>query len=312
MIYTVTFNPAIDYTMCFDKIDFGCVNRTTTEYLRVGGKGINVSLVLRELGVATCVWGFTAGFTGRWLEEMLCASGVLCDFVRLKEGYTRINVKLCCENFTDLNAQGPPVSADALYRFEWKLNALRAGDIVVLSGSAPASEVNIYESIIEKLAAKRIRFIVDTTGEQLRLSLQHRPFLVKPNHHELGALFGVCPESERDTVFYAEKLREMGARNVLVSRGCEGAILLDEYGRVYQTGVVRKTATENIGSALGAGDSMVAGFLAGYLSRGDYGYALRLGSAAGNATALGEGLGKRDDILRLMEEPALQLREVSI
>ncbi|MBQ4575119.1 MAG: 1-phosphofructokinase [Clostridia bacterium] len=308
MIYTVTFNPALDYTMTFDRITCGSVNRTTAEHLHIGGKGINVSLILRELGIATCAWGFVAGFTGAWLEDTLRASGILCDFVRLKEGHTRINVKLNCDNVTDLNARGPTVSADALYRFEWKLDSLRGGDTVVLSGSAPESANDVYESITSKLAAKKIRFVADATGDQLRAALKHRPFLVKPNHHELADLFGVKIETEAEVITYAGKLREMGAQNVLVSCGREGALLLDEYGRFHKTGIVQDKPV----NAVGAGDSMVAGFLAGYLSRGDYGYALRLGSAAGNATALTEGLGRRDDILRLMEDPALQLKEVSI
>ncbi len=312
MIYTVTFNPALDYTLCFDRISFGSVNRTVSEQLHIGGKGINVSLVLRELGIATCAWGFVAGFTGAWLEERLRASGILCDFVRLKEGHTRINVKLSCDTVTDLNARGPAISADAFSRFVWKLDALRGGDILVLSGSAPElansrSASDAYEAITAKLASKNIRFVADATGDQLRATLGNRPFLVKPNHHELGDLFGVRIDSERDAITYAEKLRDMGAQNVLISRGREGALLLDEQGRLHKTGIVQDQPI----NAVGAGDSMVAGFLAGYLSRGDYGYALRLGSAAGNATALTEGLGKRDDILRLMEDPALQLQEVS-
>jgi len=306
MIYTVTFNPALDYLMEFNRIERGKVNRADHTSLRIGGKGINVSMILKELDVSTCALGFTAGFTGEAIEDELKKAGILYDFVHPEEGLTRINVKLHTDCDTDLNAPGPRISRRALDLLLQKLEMLRGGDIVVLSGSLPASEEteDAYKQITAKLSAKKIRFAADTAGEALLAVLADAPFLVKPNHHELGQLFKIELKSEAEIVGCAKRLQEMGAANVLVSRGSEGALLLDEQGRMHKTGIVQGRAV----SAVGAGDSMVAGFLAGYLARGDYGYALRLGSAAANATAMSRGLGKRAEILRMMDLPELQVQ----
>lgn len=298
MIYTVTFNPAIDYVVHVEDMRTGDINRLTSEEIYFGGKGINVSLVLGELGIPSRVLGFVAGFTGRALEEGLSQSGLETDFVHLEKGNTRINVKIKSGQETDLNGQGPEIDEKALAQLYRKLDKIQDDDVLVLAGSIPGSlPADIYEDILAYMSHKKIRTVVDAAGDLLVNVLRYRPFLVKPNHHELGEIFGKELSSMDEIVNYARKLKDMGAVNVLISMAQNGAVLVDEYGEVRRCGVCRGTLVNSVG----AGDSMVAGFIAG-LAEGDYGYALKMGTAAGGATAFSKGLAKRDDIFELLKQ----------
>lgn len=298
MIYTVTLNPAVDYVIHTDKINIGSVNRSAREDIFFGGKGINVSLVLAELGITSKALGFVAGFTGQAIENFISQNGIETDFVHLDSGNSRINVKIKSERETEINGQGPDIpnnKTDELFR---KLDALKDGDTLVLAGSIPPSlPSDIYEKILAYLDRKKIRTVVDASKELLLNSLKYKPFLIKPNNFELGEIFGVSADSEENIIKYAKKLKEMGARNVLVSRAEKGSILLDENGNTHVCGVCRGTVKNSVG----AGDSMVAGFIAGCESD-DYEYALKLGTACGSATAFSEGLAKREYISKLLDE----------
>lgn len=297
MIYTVTFNPAIDYVVQADSIRLGEVNRLSGEEMYFGGKGINVSAVLKELGVASRALGFTAGFTGEAIENGLADMGIDTDFVRLKSGNSRINVKIKSDEETELNGQGPHIDSEAIEALFEKLDRLNDGDTLVLAGSVPSSlPSDIYERILQRLEGKNIRTVVDASKELLVNVLKYRPFLIKPNNFELGEIFGKMPENDGETVEFALKLKNMGAENVLVSMAGDGALLIDEFGRQHRCGVCRGTVKNSVG----AGDSMVAGFIAG-ITQGDYEYALKLGTAAGGATAFSEGLAVREKIDELMK-----------
>ncbi|WP_124101367.1 1-phosphofructokinase [Ruminococcus sp. Marseille-P6503] len=296
MVYTVTFNPAVDYVVRTDEMNVGKVNRSKSEEIYFGGKGINVSLVLSELGIRSKALGFTAGFTGRAIEEGVNAKGVETDFVHLKHGFSRINVKIKSRQETELNGQGPEISDEAISELYKKLDSLENGDTLVLAGSIPNTlPPDIYEKILEYLAKKNIKTVVDATKELLLNVLKYKPFLIKPNNHELGEMFGVTLTGTDEIIEYARKLKEMGAENVLVSMAGDGALLIDEYGKVHACGVCKGTVRNSVG----AGDSMVAGFIAGSLD-GDYEYALKLGTAAGGATAFSDGLAQKDEIYRLL------------
>ncbi len=298
MVYTVTFNPAIDYVAHVEDMRTGSINRLTSEEIYCGGKGINVSLVLRELGIPSRALGFVAGFTGKAIEEGVADSGVETDFVHLEKGCTRINVKIRSGQETDLNGRGPEIDDEAIMRLYEKLDRLQDGDMLVLAGSIPGSlPADIYEKILAYLSEKKIRAVVDATGELLLNVLKYRPFLVKPNHHELGEMFGVTLSDMDEIVNYARKLKELGAVNVLVSMAEDGAVLVDEVGEVHRCGACRGTEKNSVG----AGDSMVAGFIAGSAD-GDYEYALKLGTAAGGATAFSDGLAKREMICELLKQ----------
>lgn len=298
MIYTVTFNPAIDYVVHIGDMKTGQVNRSEHEEMFFGGKGINVSVVLKELGIDSKALGFTAGFTGEAIENGLEEMGIDTDFVRLAKGNSRINVKIKSAQESDLNGQGPEISEAELERLFQKLDELNDGDTLILAGSIPTSlPEDVYERILERLSGRDIRAVVDATGRLLMNVLKYEPFLIKPNDHELGEMFAVKINNMDDALKYAQKLREMGARNVLVSMAEKGAMLLDENGKVHRCGV----CTGTVKNSVGAGDSMVAGFVAG-VSEGGYGYALKLGTAAGGATAFSEGLAKREDIIRLLAQ----------
>ena len=298
MIYTVTFNPAIDYVVHVEDLRTGDINRLTSEEIYFGGKGINVSLVLGELGIPSRVLGFVAGFTGRALEDGLSQSGLETDFVHLEKGNTRINVKIKSGQETDLNGQGPEIDEKSLAQLYRKLDKIQDDDVLVLAGSIPGSlPADIYEDILAYMSHKKIRTVVDAAGDLLVNVLRYRPFLVKPNHHELGEIFGKELSSMDEIVNYARKLKDMGAVNVLISMAQNGAVLVDEYGEVRRCGVCRGTLVNSVG----AGDSMVAGFIAG-LTEGDYGYALKMGTAAGGATAFSKGLAKREDIFELLKQ----------
>lgn len=298
MIYTVTFNPAIDYIMRIDKLNSGEVNRTQSEEIYFGGKGINVSVVLNELGIESAALGFIAGFTGDAIENGISKTGIRTDFVHLKSGYSRINVKIKADNETDLNGQGPKISNEEIDELFAKLDRLTGGDILILAGSIPGTlPEDIYERILERLSNRGIRFVVDATKELLVNVLKYKPFFVKPNNHELGEIFGITLSTDEQIIEYGKKLQEMGAVNVLISMAGDGSILIDENGEVHKMGVAKGKVVNSVG----AGDSMVAGFLAGYLAKHDYEYALKLGTASGGATAFSNGLAKKDDIYRLLE-----------
>ena len=296
MTYTVTFNPAIDYVVKTDKMKSGEVNRANEEKMYFGGKGINVSIVLNELGIKSRAFGFIAGFTGEAIENGLASQGIETGFVRLKNGFSRINVKIKSDEETELNGRGPDIPEDAVKELFEKLEMIKDGDTLVLAGSIPPSlPSDIYEKILAHLEGRKIKTVVDATKDLLLNVLKYRPFLVKPNNHELGEMFGVKLETVEQIAEYAEKLRKMGAENVLVSMAGDGALLIDETGKVYHQGVCKGTVKNSVG----AGDSMVAGFIAG-VEKGDYEYALKLGNACGGATAFSDGLAEKEDIFRLL------------
>ena len=298
MIYTVTFNPALDYVVTINHFTPGRVNRTTRENIFYGGKGINVSALLANLGYQSTALGFVAGFTGDEIERGVKKLGFQSDFIKAEKGMSRINVKLKSDEESEINGMGPEITAgDVKVLFE-KLSHLEQGDVLVLSGSIPACvDEDIYERIMEMLDGRGIRIVVDAEKDLLLNVLKYHPFLIKPNNHELGQMFGVTVATDEDIAAYAGKLREMGAVNVLVSMAKDGAILVAEDGSIYRQGVARGTVRNSVG----AGDSMVAGFIAGYLATGDYRYALKLGTACGGATAFSDGIGTKQDIMELME-----------
>ncbi|MDM8201071.1 MULTISPECIES: 1-phosphofructokinase [Allofournierella] len=299
MIYTVTFNPALDYVVRMDALALGQVNRTVSEDVQLGGKGINVSWVLRELGHENVALGFVAGFTGKAIEDGLAAKGVATDFIHLPAGLTRINVKLKAGEETEINGKGPDISAEALEELFHKLDALGEGDVLVLAGSIPASmPSDVYESILARLEGKNVLCAVDATRDLLVNVLKYKPFLIKPNNHELGEIFGRVLTTDEEIRECAEKLQQQGARNVLVSMAGDGAMLLDENGGCHRLAAYKG----KVKNSVGAGDSMVAGFLAGYLDSGDYAHALRVGSAAGSATAFSDVLATRSEIEALLNQ----------
>ena len=298
MIYTVTFNPALDYVVTVNHFTPGRVNRTIRENIFYGGKGINVSALLANLGYQSTALGFVAGFTGDEIERGVKKLGFQSDFIKAEKGMSRINVKLKSDEESEINGMGPEITAgDVKVLFE-KLSHLEQGDVLVLSGSIPACvDEDIYERVMEMLDGRGIRIVVDAEKDLLLDVLPLKPFLIKPNNHELGQMFGVTVATDEDIAAYAGKLREMGAVNVLVSMAKDGAILVAEDGSIYRQGVARGTVRNSVG----AGDSMVAGFIAGYLATGDYRYALKLGTACGGATAFSDGIGTKQDIMELME-----------
>lgn len=267
MVYTVTLNPALDYVIHIEDFQTGEINRTQREEIQFGGKGINVSTVLTRLGVENTALGFLAGFTGQVLAEGLRKNGIQTDFIWLTEGLTRINVKIKAGEETELNGRGPVIPSAALDELFQKLDRLQSGDVLDLSGSIPASlPDDIYQQILRQLEGRGILTVVDAAGELLCAALSYRPFLIKPNHHELGEIFGQTPVTDQELTACAKKLQKQGARNVLVSMAGEGSLLLDETGACHRLGVPRGTVRNSVG----AGDSMVAGFLAGWLKTGDY------------------------------------------
>ena len=298
MIYTVTFNPAIDYIVHTGTMQVGQVNRSQGEELYFGGKGINVSFVLHELGLPSKALGFVAGFTGAAIEAGIQEQGIATDFVHLDSGFSRINVKIKSGEETELNGQGPNISEAAVAELFEKLNQLQDGDILILAGSIPNTmSADSYEKILAHLSDKNIKVVVDATKDLLLKVLPYHPFLIKPNNHELGELFGVTLHSIEEIATYAKKLQEMGAQNVLISMAGDGALLIDETGKQHICGVCKGTVKNSVG----AGDSMVAGFVAGSM-HGDYEAALKLGTAAGGATAFSEGLAQRAEIERLLQQ----------
>ncbi|MCB7318356.1 1-phosphofructokinase [Lacrimispora sp. 210928-DFI.3.58] len=298
MIYTVTFNPALDYVVAVNHFTPGKVNRTVKENIFYGGKGINVSALLANLGVESTALGFVAGFTGREIENGVKTLGFQSDFIHVEKGMSRINVKLKSDEESEINGMGPEILPKDVEELFDKLLGLKEGDALVLSGSIPSSIADdIYERIMEKLDGKGVRVFVDAEKDLLLNVLKYHPFLIKPNNHELGQMFGKELHTDEEIIAHARLLQEKGAVNVLVSMAGDGAILIAEDGQVYRQGVCQGTVKNSVG----AGDSMVAGFLAGYLEKRDYAWALKLGTACGGATAFSDGIGSREEIFRLLD-----------
>ncbi len=297
MIFTVTFNPSLDYIVRVDEMRLGTINRTNYEQLLPGGKGINVSIVLGNLGHPSRALGFSAGVTGVALEKLLADAGVDADLVHVKEGFTRINAKVKAIEETELNGQGPriaPEDVDALFS---KLDVLGQDDTLVISGSVPNTlPSDMYEQVMERLAGRGVRIVVDAERDLLTRVLPYRPFLVKPNNHELGDIFGVTLKTRDEVVPYARRMQEMGAQNVLVSMAGEGGVLVAADGQVYQSPAAKGTVVNSVG----AGDSCVAGFLAGLMETGSYQTAFRMGLAAGSASAFSDHLATRPEVEDLM------------
>ena len=296
MIYTVTFNPALDYIVHMDAFLSGEVNRTTQEEIYYGGKGINVSTILTNLGVPNKALGFTAGFTGDAIERGVRGLGIQTDFIRLPAGFSRINVKIKAGAETEINGQGPEIRPEDIGALFEKLGRLVKGDILVLAGSIPKTlPEDIYEQILKRLQDREVLSVVDATKDLPLNVLKYKPFLVKPNNKELGEMFGKALQSDEEIILYANKLRRLGARNVLVSMAGDGAILVTEQGGCHKMGV----PSGRVKNSVGAGDSMVAGFLAGFMESGDFETALKTGTAAGSATAFSQGLATKEEILNV-------------
>lgn len=297
MIYTVTFNPSLDYVVSVDDFEAGKINRTTSEAVFASGKGINVSTVLNELDTDSVALGFIAGFTGQELQKKLQRQEICTYFIDAKEGMTRINLKLrstgTMHQETEINGQGPVVSEKELEKLIQKIDSLADDDILIISGSiCRGVPQSIYADMVKLCNEKRIRVVVDASSVLLWNVLEHRPFLIKPNKDELEDLFYRDIETKDEVIFYAKELQNRGAKNVLVSLGKDGAVLIAENGEVYEMAAPQG----NVVNSVGAGDSMVAGFLAGYLESNDYEYALKLGISAGSATAFSEGLADKSQI----------------
>lgn len=293
MIYTVTFNPSLDYIVSVEDFRLGLTNRTCSEQLLPGGKGINVSTVLMNLGIENTALGFVAGFTGAEVVRRLEAMGVRNGFISIDEGFTRINLKLKSIDGTEINGQGPDISQDKIDLLMKQLGGLGEGDVLFLSGSIPASMPDdAYRKIMEMLDGKGVLTAVDATKDLLLNVLPYHPFLIKPNNHELGEIYGVELKTRKDVVPYGKKLQEAGAQNVLVSMAGEGAVLIAADGQVLEAPAPKGTLVNGVG----AGDSMVAGFMAGWMERKDYAHAFHMGIAAGSASAFSENLATRKEI----------------
>ena len=293
MIYTVTFNPCLDYIVGVEDFQLGMTNRTCSEQMFAGGKGINVSIVLKNLGIESTALGFIAGFTGEEIRRKVEKMGITSEFIQLENGFSRINIKLKSIDGTEINGTGPSIGSKELERLLKKLDTLKKGDVLILAGSIPASlPDSIYSDIMERLEEKEVMIVVDATKDLLVNVLKYHPFLIKPNNHELGDIFGV-EIRERDQVApYAKKLQEMGARNVLVSMAGKGAVLLAEDGSVYESPAPKGKLI----NAVGAGDSMVAGFTAGYMQKGSYEHAFKMGVSTGSASAFSENFATKEEV----------------
>lgn len=301
MIYTVTFNPSLDYIVSVEDFKLGLTNRTSSELLLPGGKGINVSTVLRNLGIESTALGFIAGFSGDEIVRRLEAMGVKNGFIRLEDGFSRINLKLKSIDGTEINGQGPDIDEEKVKKLMDQLSGLGEGDVLFLSGSIPASMPDdAYQRIMELLEGKGVQIAVDATKDLLLKVLVHHPFMIKPNNHELGEIFGVELKTRVSVVPYAKKLQEQGARNVLVSMAGEGAVLVAENGKVYEAPAPKGILVNGVG----AGDSMVAGFMAGYMEKQDYEYAFHMGVASGSASAFSENLATKEEITAVYQQVA--------
>lgn len=299
MIYTITFNPSLDYIMHVDSFEVGETNRSSKEEMYPGGKGFNVSTILQRLGLENTALGFVAGFTGEEIEKQLQNRGFYCQLSHLDEGLSRINVKMKGSKETEINGSGPSIPNHKLQELLAVIDTLTSEDTLILAGSIPSSLPNtIYEDIMKRLANKKIRIIVDATNELLVKVLPYHPFLIKPNHRELEEIFNTKINSQEELIEYARKLQEQGASNVLVSLGGEGALLVADDQHVYHCLAAKGKLINSVGS----GDSMVAGFLAGYLKSGTYQEAIRLGSACGGATAFSQDLATKEKIEEVYQQ----------
>lgn len=293
MICTVTFNPSLDYIVSVEDFKLGLTNRTSSELLLPGGKGINVSTVLMNLGIENTALGFTAGFVGDEIIRRLQEMGVASDFIQIADGISRINVKLKSIDGTEINGAGPVIEENKVEELMKKLEKLGEGDVLFLAGSIPSSMPDdMYEQIMKKMGGKDAMIVVDATKDLLVNVLKYHPFLIKPNNHELGEIFGVELKTREDVVPYGKKLQEKGARNVLISMAGEGAVLVAEDGQVFEEPAPKGQLVNGVG----AGDSMVAGFMAGWMEKKDYEHAFHMGIAAGSASAFSENLATKEEI----------------
>lgn len=301
MIYTITFNPALDYIIKTQNFEIGKINRSEKKHILAGGKGINVSIVLKELGIETTALGFIAGFVGDEIERKVKEYGIKTDFIKIENDISRINIKIAEPNKeTAINSKGPFIEKNYIELLYKKIEMLKNGDILVLSGSVPRGiETDIYQNICKRLEKRDVKIIVDTTGDLLLKTLEYKPFLIKPNQDELGEIFNVKISNQEEAIEYAKKLQAKGAKNVLISMGSKGAVLIDENNCIYK---MKISNTEKTINTVGAGDSMVAGFIAGYQMFNNYEKALQMGVAAGTATANSIFLATKEEILKLFRE----------
>lgn len=299
MIYTVTFNPSLDYIVSVEHIQLGAVNRTGKEIMNPGGKGVNVSMVLQNLGFDSVALGFQAGFTGKEIVRLMEEQGLCADFIEVAKGLSRINVKVRSDEESEINGMGPEIGGADIERLYAKLEQLKDGDTLVLAGSIPAvMPKTMYRDIMERLSGKKLQIVVDATKDLLMNVLKYHPFLIKPNNHELGEIYGVTLKTREEVIPYAHRLQEEGARNVLISMAGEGAVLLTEDGQIYQS----EAPKGKVQNSVGAGDSMVAGFIAGYLASGDYEKAFYMGVCTGSASAFSEGMATKEAVYALLEQ----------
>lgn len=299
MIYTVTFNPSLDYIVSVDDFKLGLTNRTSSELILPGGKGTNVSTVLKNLGLESTALGFVAGFTGNEIVKRLNDMGIKSDFISIENGISRINLKLKSIDGTEINGAGPDISEDKVNELMDKLNQLKEGDVLVLAGSIPSSmSDNIYRDIMADLKDRGVMIVVDATKDLLLNVLEYHPFLIKPNNHELGEIFDVKLTTREEVIPYGRKLQEKGARNVLVSMAGEGAVLIAEDGQVFDAPAPKGKLINGVG----AGDSMVAGFVAGWIEKQDYEYAFHMGVASGSASAFSENLATKEEIINVSNQ----------
>ncbi|MCH3961505.1 MAG: 1-phosphofructokinase [Solobacterium sp.] len=299
MIYTVTFNPSLDYIVRVEDFKTGEVNRTYYEQILGGGKGVNVSIVLGNMGHESTTLGFTGGFTGDALKQLLWKQGVKTDFIEVKEGFTRINVKLKSAQETEINGQGPKITQENIDTLYAKLDALQDGDVLVISGSIPSSlPDDMYERIMKRLQNKKIEVIVDAEKDLLVNVLKYHPYLIKPNNHELSEIFGTDLQTREEVIPFAKKLQQMGARNVLISMAGKGAVFVSEAGLV----MTSEAPHGKVINSVGAGDSMVAGFLCGMMETGDEKQAFLMGICTGSASAFSEQLAERVQVEALMKQ----------
>ena len=299
MIYTVTFNPSLDYIVSVDDFKLGLTNRTSSELILPGGKGTNVSTVLKNLGLESTALGFVAGFTGNEIVKRLNDMGIKSDFISIENGISRINLKLKSIDGTEINGAGPDISEEKVNELMDKLNQLKEGDVLVLAGSILSSmSDNIYRDIMADLKDRGVMIVVDATKDLLLNVLEYHPFLIKPNNHELGEIFDVKLTTREEVIPYGRKLQEKGARNVLVSMAGEGAVLIAEDGQVFDAPAPKGKLINGVG----AGDSMVAGFVAGWIEKQDYEYAFHMGVASGSASAFSENLATKEEIINVYNQ----------
>uniref|UniRef100_UPI00402A61EB 1-phosphofructokinase n=1 Tax=[Lactobacillus] rogosae TaxID=706562 RepID=UPI00402A61EB len=299
MIYTVTFNPSLDYIVSVKDFRPGMTNRTSSELMLAGGKGINVSIVLGNLGIKSTALGFIAGFTGDEIVRRLHNGGINSEFIKINDGISRINIKLKSIDGTEINGQGPHIDSSHIEQLMNRLRRLESGDVLVLAGSIPAGiSDNIYKDIMDMLKDKGVQIVVDATSRLLTNVLEYNPFFIKPNQHELGDIFNVTLNTQEEVIPYALELKKMGAVNVCVSMGGKGAILVADDGNVYKA----KAPDGKLKNSVGAGDSLVAGFLSGWIEKKDYEYAFRKGVATGSASAFSERLATVGEVNMLIDK----------